>query len=379
MNNKVKIILIHNTVAPYRHALFEKLSQVVDLMVYYCSVKHSSRKWDLWPRNYNYKYRVLRKVHFKTPTNDLSLNPSIVKEIVKNKPHIIIVCGYINPTMWLAFTIGIILKIPIIYWTEGIKEPQSFFGALTRPLRILFPKKSKAVLVPGRRSRNYVINFNVDVKKIFVAPNTIDNKLFISKSEKYRSFKEELKGQIGLKGKVVILYVGRVTEEKGINFLLEAYRKLKYEISDIALLIVGYGELCDIINEEKADDIVLTGAVVKFKQLIKYYSMADIFVFPTLGDVWGFVINEAMACGLPVISTHASQAATEMIRFGENGYIVKGADSNQLYEVLKNLVHNSELRRRMGEKSRKILINEFNSPLMVKGFLSAIKCCINGA
>jgi glycosyltransferase involved in cell wall biosynthesis len=111
-------------------------------------------------------------------------------------------------------------------------------------------------------------------------------------------------------------------------------------------------------------------------ELIKFYCLADIFVLPTLEDVWGFVINEAMACGLPVISTNTSQAAIEMIRSGENGYIIKSADSNQLYEVLKILVCNKELRRRMSEKSREIVVQEFDLSAMVKGFLSAIEYCI---
>jgi glycosyltransferase involved in cell wall biosynthesis len=94
-----------------------------------------------------------------------------------------------------------------------------------------------------------------------------------------------------------------------------------------------------------------------------------------LEDIWGFVINEAMACGLPVISTHASQAATEMIRLGENGYIIKPADSNELYDALKNLIIDPELRRRMGEKSREIVMQEFDLSAMVQGFLSAIEYC----
>jgi glycosyltransferase involved in cell wall biosynthesis len=120
----------------------------------------------------------------------------------------------------------------------------------------------------------------------------------------------------------------------------------------------------------------MTGPVVKFEHLVQYYSMADIFVFPTLNDVWGFVINEAMACQLPVISTQASQAAIEMVRSGENGYVVKAADPNQLYTALKNLIIAPELRMRMAKKSREIIKCEFDVSRMVEGFLSAIEYCI---
>ena len=85
-----------------------------------------------------------------------------------------------------------------------------------------------------------------------------------------------------------------------------------------------------------------------------------------------------MACGLPVVATRVSQAAREMIRSGENGYIVKEADSDELYHVLKKLVYNSRRREKMGEKSREIVEREFDVSHMVEGFLSAIKYCTKG-
>ena len=374
----IKVAIVHNTIAPYRHPLFERLSETVDLTVYYCSMKHTSRNWDLWPRNYNYRYKILPRI----PIRELSLNPSIVKERALNRPHVLVLGGYVDPTMWLAFAMSKLLKIPVIYWTEGIKEPKSILGMITRPLRTLFVKKASAVVVPGKLSRSYIIGLGADVEKVFIAPNTIDNELFVEVSRKYQSDKEGLKGQLGLKGKVVILYVGRLVKGKGITFLFEAYSKLKSQINYIALVIVGYGKLYNILRklcqEKRINDAIFTGAIVNHRQLIKYYSVADIFVLPTLEDVWGFVINEAMACGLPIVATRASQAAREMIRSGENGYIIKEADSKELYNVLKKLVYNSRLRKKMGEKSGEIVRREFDVSRMVEGFLSAIKYCTKG-
>jgi hypothetical protein len=152
--NNVKVILIHNTVAPYRHPLFEELSKKVDLMVYYCSVKHSLCEWDLWPRKYDYKYKVLSRVFVKTPIEELSLNPSILKEVIRNKPDVMVISGYTDLTTWFAFAVAKLLKIPIIYWTEGIREPRSILGVITRPLRIFFVERSNAIIVPGKLSKD---------------------------------------------------------------------------------------------------------------------------------------------------------------------------------------------------------------------------------
>ena len=378
---RLKVAIVHNTVAPYRHPLFEGLSKKVDLMVYYCSIKESLREWDLRPRKYDYKYKVLPRVFVKTPIGEFSVNPSILKEVIRNKPDVMVISGYTDPTIWFAFAIAKLLKIPIIHWTEGIKEPQSVLGIITRPLRMLSVKKAGAVIVPGRPSKRYVISLGVDAEKVFIAPNAIDNKLFIELSHKYQSCKHKLKSQFRLKGKVTILYVGQLIKRKGVEHLLRVYAKLEQEHDNLALIILGSGPLerylKNISCSLKLKDVRFIPSGIKLEELIKFYCLADVFVLPTLEDVWGFVINEAMACGLPVISTYASQAATEMIRSGENGYIVEAADSGQLYAVLKSLIQNSVLRREMGERSREIIIQEFDVSVMVKGFLSAIKYCIS--
>jgi glycosyltransferase involved in cell wall biosynthesis len=299
--------------------------------------------------------------------------------VIRNKPNVIIISGYTDPTTWVAFAVAKLLKIPIIHWTEGVKEPQSILGIITKPLRMLFVKKSNAIIVPGKLSKSYVISLGADAEKVFIARNVIDNKLFLDLSHKYQSCKDELKSQLGFKGKVVVLYVGQLIKRKGVEHLIHAYGKLKQEYDNLALIILGGGPLeyylKNLSGSLKLKDIKFVPSGMKLEELIKFYYSADIFVLPTLEDIWGFVINEAMACGLPVISTHASQAATEMIRLGENGYIIKPADSNELYDALKNLIIDPELRRRMGEKSREIVMQEFDLSAMVQGFLSAIEYC----
>jgi len=384
MTYPVKVIIVHNTVAPYRHPLFEELSKYVKLTVYYCSLKHGSRSWDLFPRDYNYDYEVLQRIPIRMPIiEESSLNPSIIKKIIKNRPCVIILSQYTDLTTWLVFGVSKLLRIPLIYWNEGIREPQSLLGVITRPFRLLFIKRSDAIIVPGKLSKRYVIKLGADVEKVFVAPNVIDNDLFIKISQQYLPLKEKLREKIGLKDKIVILLCCQLIKRKGIEYLLHAYAKLEREYDNLMLIIIGSGplehRLKGLSKSLEVRNIEFIPSGMKLNELIKFYCLADIFILPTLEDVWGFVINEAMACGLPVISTYASQAATEMVRHGENGYIVKPADANQLYEVLKFLINNQELRIRLGEKAKKTVVQEFSVSAMVEGFLSAIKYCIKAA
>ena len=379
----MKVAFVHNTIAPYRHPLFERLSEALDLIVYYCSEKADSRKWELWPRNYDYKYRLLPRISIKTPLGEFNLNPSIMKEIIKDKPRVLIIGGYTDPTTWLAFIIAKLLKISIIYWTEGIKEPSSFLGNITKPLRKIFIKRSNAVVVPGKLSKKYVIKLGAIKEKVFVAPNTIDNELFINISNKHRRYKNQLKAQLGFKEKVIILSVGQLIERKGFKYLLQAFSKIEKEHGDVMLLLCGSGplktNLKELANMLKIQKFKIVESGLSLEQLIMLYSLADIFVFPTLEDIWGFVINEAMACGLPVVATRASQAAVEMISNEENGYVVKEGNIDDLYMCLKRLIQNCNLREKMGRKSLEIITRNYSADNMAYGFIEAIKCVLKQA
>jgi glycosyltransferase involved in cell wall biosynthesis len=221
-----------------------------------------------------------------------------------------------------------------------------------------------------------------NVEKVFIAPNAIDNDLFIEVSQRYLPLKEKLRDQIRLKGKIIILSVAQLIKRKGIEYLLHAYAKLEHEYDNLTLIVIGSGpleyRLKDLSKFLGLRNVRFIPSGMKLDKLIKFYCLADIFVLPTLEDVWGFVINEAMACGLPVISTYASQAAIEMIRSGKNGYIIKASDSDQLYEALKSLIQNPILRREMSEKSRETVVQEASVSTMAEGFISAIKYCVKG-
>ena len=374
--SKIIVSVIHSTIGPYRHPLFESLSKELDLKVYYCSVNYELRKWDLWPRKYDYEYKILPRIPLRTPLGNQSLNLSIIKELILNKPHVLILSDYVEPTIWLALAASKLLKIPLIYWTEGIKEPRSILGKISRPLRTLFIKESGSIIVPGRLSRNYVISLGADPEKVFIAPNAIDNELFIQTLDKCGENTNHLKAQLGFKGKILILYVGQLIERKGVKYLLNAYAKIKKEYPNVALLVLGSGpsetNLRKIANSIELRDFRIIQSGSNLKKLITLYSIADIFVLPTLEDIWGFVINEAMVCGLPVVSTYASQAACEMVRSEINGYVVNAASSEELYVALKKLICNVKRRKEMGQQSRDIVNNEFDVRRMTEGFVQAV-------
>ena len=105
--------------------------------------------------------------------------------------------------------------------------------------------------------------------------------------------------------------------------------------------------------------------------LPQYYAIADVFVLPSTEEVWGLVINEAMACGLPVISTDKVGASIDLIKQGVNGYVIPASDVDRLFESLEMILSDSKLKSSMGKASEEI-INDFTISHAAKRFVRAI-------
>ncbi len=132
-----------------------------------------------------------------------------------------------------------------------------------------------------------------------------------------------------------MLFVGSGFERKGLNYLLEA---LDLVMEPITLLIVGKGQKVKSKKFDTKHQILFCGPQ---REIYKYYAAADIFVFPALYEPFGNVHLEALASGLPVITTKRTGAA-EIIKDGIHGYIIESPeDSYSIAEKINFLVKKS--------------------------------------
>lgn len=373
---KYKIALIHNIISPYRVPLFVGLSShpLIELSVFFCADTHKMRKWDVI-KSESYNYEVLSGFTLELSNIIYHINPSIISKLIKGKYDAVIISGNPDFTTHISFVVSKLFKIPTIWWSEGIESSQSKLGKMINPVTKYIVKNVDAVVVPGSLSRDFHIKLGATPEKVFVAPNVVDNEFYIEYSSKYKQNKDELKESLNLKPKKIILFVGRIVELKGIEYLINAYSKIKNEYDDVGLVLVGDGNIRKNLErhctENDIKDVYFTGWLADDK--ITYYSVADIFVLPTLKDVWGLVVNEAMCCGLPVISTTAAGSSFDMIKNGENGYVVDPANEKQLYAAITKIILNEELQQKMSHGSLAIIKKQFTLNSMVDGFVSAVK------
>ncbi len=149
----------------------------------------------------------------------------------------------------------------------------------------------------------------------------------------------------------VLLFVGRLTQEKNIPFLIRAFGQVHDQRQDTTLVITAQGpmesELKALarklgLNENK--DIVFTGAL-PYESLVNVYHSADLFVFSSLTETQGLVLLEAMAAGLPVVAVQAS-GVREMIENGVNG-ILTSCDTSEMAAAICEVLNNPQLYKRL--------------------------------
>lgn len=373
--NKLKVALIHNIMSPYRIPLFNELAKnsMIDIVVYFESKSEKNREWDVINSDLiNYKIlpgftlEIGKDVYYH-------INPTIVKELFYGDYDVIISSGYSTFTAQITFLISKLFKKPFILWSGTTVNEPTKYKLFSLPMIKFIVKYTDAYIAYGTNAKEYLIQLGAQKDKVFASFNTVDTTFFGEQCVKCKSKKTSLKNKFGINHENIILYVGQLIERKGVNYLLKAHEKLS-DKHDVGLVLVGNGnqkqELMKLCKDNAIDNVYFIDFVQK-DALTQYYAIADVFVLPSTEEVWGLVINEAMACGLPVISTEKVGASIDLIEQGVNGYVVPASDSDRLYESLKMILSDSKLKYSMGKASEEI-INDFTISHAAKGFVRAI-------
>ena len=165
-----------------------------------------------------------------------------------------------------------------------------------------------------------------------------------------------------------ILYVGNLIKRKGVDYLISAFRGIKN--SNLRLTIVGKGEEEFKLRELARGDrrIVFLGHLGG-EAKARVFSEANVFVLPSLHEPWGFVVNEALEFGLPVITTSAVGAADYLVE--NNGIVVPPGNIPALRDAIQKISTNEEQRQKMEKESVK-MAQRWSLEDMASPFIKAV-------
>ncbi|MGB8339982.1 MAG: glycosyltransferase [Chthoniobacterales bacterium] len=201
------------------------------------------------------------------------------------------------------------------------------------------------IFVNSEQYRQSWIDRGIDSAKLKILPRGLDTALFNparSEPDFWKQFGSDGAG-------VRLLFVGRVSKEKDLDILVQAFRNLRQENVPVQLSIVGHGPYSATLAE-MMPEACYTG-YLSGTDLARAYASSDIFVFPSTTDTFGNVIIEAQSAGLPVVVSNVG-GPQELVSDGVTGLITRARDIGDFTAAIRRLVEDEPLRREMSAAAR---------------------------
>jgi len=308
------------------------------------------------------------------------LKPKIIKEMIKKTD--LVFTQTIGPIGATAVFYAKKYKKPVTSFIHNIEWeliPMATKNIILR--RLLYPfmriycrfiyNKSDLLILPSEGTSEIISWQKIHTKKKVVYLG-VNSKSFMpekDRNEKEQNEIEKLREKLGLKGFYVVGNHGRLAEEKDLFTLIRAFSWLTKKYDDVRLVIVGDGTE-QIQKKLKATKNVIL--VPRTNEVEKYLNLFDVYVTTSLTETTSLATLEAMASGLPVISTPVG-FIKEYIHNNYNGFLIEIKDNYTIYKTINLLKNNPELARKIGQRARKSILKQFEWKQTAEGILEALK------
>lgn len=279
------------------------------------------------------------------------------------KPKTIINAHWLIPQGFIAVIVKTLTRRKVVVTIHG-GDVFALNQGIFRRIKRYTLKKADAIIVNSSATQNAcqdlypgrdypIIPMGIDIEK-FSKP----------KIEEIKKVKDKYK-----LNSFTVLFIGRLSEEKGVIFLIEALEKLKKEKREFKALIVGEGsekpKLEKAIKDKKLEDSVILTGWVDSDEVPFYYAAADVFVGPSIisttgwQEAFGLVFAESLASGTPVIGTRTG-GIKDIVVNGKNGFLVDDKDSDKIADKLRKLMDEPQLLKSMQRNAQQHMTDNFS-------------------
>lgn len=342
----MKILFLTNIPSPYRVDFFNDLGKRCKLTVLFEKLTSAERD-ESWKMQ---RFVTFQGIVLKGRSTDVdkAICFDVLKYLKQKLYDVIIVSNVSTPTGMLAIQYMKLRRIPFMIEGDGgfAKNGRGFKEAVKR----YFISNAKGYFSTSLSHDQYYLAYGANPEKIYRYHFTSLSSMDILPELPCLKEKAAAKLQLGFINDKMVLAVGQFIFRKGFDVLLKACENLE---GDVCVTIVGgkpTAEYLQLVEQHNLHNV----RFIEFKsksELKEYYKAADLFVMPTREDVWGLVINEAMACGLPVITSNRCVAGLELVEDGVTGYIIPVEDDALLANRINLILHSEELCGRLATNS----------------------------
>lgn len=371
------VYFVTNICPHYRVKAFEQLAALRPLRFFFFSEPGKEKYWEKNNPTALGKFNGEYLRGWRLFGSRLRIVPSLYRHLLFDDYEVLIKCISGKSPLLFSFLIAKARGIPFILWTGLWDHPHTMIHRISFPLVRFIYRNADAIAVYGTHVSEYLSSLGVPGGRIFFAWQAVDNG--IAGKSVGESAIQKRKAELGIQEHRVVLYVGRMEDQKGLEYLVEALPAVGKQIPIMFIGIgTGTGTTRFALSLEKRGflDFRFIGYVPNH-ELCLYYRMADVLVLPSITtrdfkEPWGLVVNEAMNQGCPVIATDAVGAAMGgLLTDGKTGFIIPERDSLAIERSLVRVLKDHGLREAMSTAAE-AEVKRWTYQRMASGFELAI-------
>lgn len=310
-----RLVIATNVVAPYRVPVYEALAEVFDVTLLVSGGHDNRASWKKYEEG-DAPYRVIidRSITIPwTKRNKLGARDQryfqvqldLFTQLRKARPNYVVSIEMgVRSAICMLF--AKLARKPFWVWWGGTPHSERDVGLAKKLIRRVFVLAGARYISYGKTSTDYLLQLGVRPTRICQIQNCVSPGVFT---------KEGPRADLGFDGPV-LLYVGRLVPLKGVDHLIRAFAAIRSEGINVRLVLAGDGperdNLQQLARESGIDDLSFLNEV-PVDEMPALYRRASLMVLPTLDDVWGLVVNEAIFTGTPVIVSKYAGCAEELL------------------------------------------------------------------
>jgi glycosyltransferase involved in cell wall biosynthesis len=377
----VRVAVVSPEPTPYRAPLFDRVAARpdIELTVVYAARTVAGRTWSV---DEHHRSVFLDGVRVPGATrllhHEYPVTPGIARALAAVDPQVLVVSGWSTFASQAAIAWSRRHGIPYVLLVESHDHgPRSRWRRAVKSTvvpRVVRP--AAGALAVGSLARRSLEERGAAPERIRIFANTIDVPAWRKRASKLGAQRGELRARLGFgENDVLVVSVGRLAVEKGFDTLIRAVAGAGDD--RLALVLAGSGPEHDHL-ERLASELgvrLRTTGEVETAELARVYVAADVFALLSSRETWGVVVNEAAASGLPLVLSDRVGAAHDLLRDGENGFLVPAGDPAPAARALRQLASDDVLRRAMGERSQE-LVADWGYDASVENFVAAVRAAI---
>ncbi|MDL1974761.1 MAG: glycosyltransferase family 4 protein [Deltaproteobacteria bacterium] len=372
-----KVLLITNIPTPYRIPLFNELNAQMEsnglkLKVVFGALTYPRRKWIIDMSECRFDYIVLpaRNIHKGNSDGTLFTYSRLLTILYREKADLIIVAGFSIATIKLWF-LSLFKRTPYIIWSGAVERKGQKTPSTRRMQRKILIKRAASFIAYGTRAKDYLVSLGANESDVYIGINTVDVEHFKVKTI-------DIRNNLGNdERKKHLLHVGHLTKGKRIDQLFYAIKLLLDKRQDLELHIVGSGpeqnNLMLLAQQMKIDEFVRFEGYKQKEHIPYYLAQADLFLFPSEYDVWGLVLVEAMAAGVPCIASVYAGATQDLIEDGVTGFVMDFCKTAKVAKKINWLLENPHLAKQIGQNASRFVGQNISLEKAASGFVETIR------